>query len=173
MLTGTGTAIWRLRPDLSSPGKINIAEMRMAELVEVETKPGHSEDFEGTAKRVIAAWAKADPEYHADIYEMSMGTHTGPVFLVILPMKSLAKLDKVHDEHDAFMQALGEDGMKSDTNASKNGTLSSDSNLFVFSPRMSNLPDGWVKYDPAYWKPKPMMSPAKKVDAAKKADAAK
>jgi hypothetical protein len=162
MVSSEGSAIWRLREDLSSTNKVNIAEMRMAQLVQVETKPGHGNDFETVAKRVIGAWAKTDPSYSVAIYEMAYGHSTGSVFLVILPMKSMAFLDKVHDEHDAFMKALGGDDMKSDREIARNAYLSSESNLFVFSPRMSYVPESWVKADPMFWKPKPMMTPMKK-----------
>lgn len=161
LLTSESSAIWRLREDLSSPTNVNMAEMRMAELIQIETKPGHGSDFETVAKNVIGAWTKADPSFHAAIFEMEFGHHTGPTYLVIIPMKSMARLDAMHDEHDAIMKALGADASKSDKEASK-GYLSSESNLFVFSPRMSYVPESWVKTDPTFWKPKPMAMPMKK-----------
>lgn len=167
LVNSEGSAIWRLREDLSSTSMVNIAEMRMAQLVQVETKPGHGIDFETVAKRVIGAWAKADPNYSAAVYEMAYGHSTGSVFLVILPMKSMAYLDKVHDEHDAFVKALGEEGLKGDREIARNAYLSSESNLFVFSPRMSYVPESWVKADPTFWKPKAMMMPVKKAAEAK------
>jgi hypothetical protein len=167
LVSSEGSAIWRMREDLSSPSTVNIAEMRMAQLVQVETKPGHGTDFETVAKRVIGAWAKTDPGYSAAVYEMAYGHSTGAVFLVILPMKSMAYLDKVHDEHDAFVKALGAEDLKGDREIAKNAYLSSESNLFVFSPRMSYAPEAWVKADPAFWKPKAMMMPMKKAADAK------
>jgi hypothetical protein len=162
LVESENSAIWRLREDLSSTNHVNIADMRMAQLVQVETKPGHGMDFETVAKRVIGAWGKADPSYSAAVYEMAYGHSTGSVFLVILPMKSMAFLDKVHDEHDAFVKALGEEDMKSDREIAKNAYLSSESNLFVFSPRMSYAPDSWVKADPTFWNPKPKATTMKK-----------
>ncbi len=155
MVDGEASAIWRLREDLSSTTKLNIADMRMMQLVQVEMKPGHGADFETVAKRVIGAWGKTDPDYSAAVYEMAYGHSTGPIFLVILPMKSMAFLDKVHDEHDAYMKALGDEDMKGDREIARNDYLSSQSNLFVFSPRMSYVPESWVKADPTFWNPKP------------------
>jgi hypothetical protein len=158
------SAVWRLREDLSSKSMINIADMRMAQLVQVETKPGYGVEFEKVAKRVIGAWGKTDPSYSAAVYEMAYGQSTGSVFLIILPMKSMAYLDKVHDEHDAFVKALGEEDLKGDREIARNAYLSSQSNLFVFSPRMSYAPESWVKADPTFWNPKPkaMTMPMKK-----------
>ena len=164
MVESANSALWRLREDLSSKNTINIADMRMAQLVQIATKPGYGMEFEKVAKRVIGAWDKTDPGYSAAVYEMAYGNATGPVFLVMLPMKSLAFLDKVYGEHDAFMKALGEEDMKSDRDIAKTAYLSSESNLFVFSPRMSYVPDSWVKADPTFWNPKPksMAMPMKK-----------
>jgi hypothetical protein len=164
LLDSEASSLWRLREDLSSKSPLNIADMRMMQLVQVETKPGYGMEFEKVAKRVIAAWAKADPSYSAAIYEMAYGHATGPVFLVLLPMKSMAFLDKIHDEHDAFVKALGEEDLKSDLEIARTAYASSQSNLFVFSPRMSYVPDGWVKADPTFWNPKPkaMAMPMKK-----------
>jgi len=164
LLDSEASSLWRLREDLSSKSPLNIADMRMMQLVQVETKPGYGVEFEKVAKRVIAAWAKADPSYSAAIYEMAYGHATGPVFLVLLPMKSMAFLDKIHDEHDAFVKALGEEDLKSDLEIARTAYASSQSNLFVFSPRMSYVPDGWVKADPMFWNPKPkaMAMPMKK-----------
>jgi hypothetical protein len=169
LVESENSAIWRLREDLSSKSPLNIANMRMMQLVQVETKPGYGLEFEKVAKRVIDAWAKADPSYSAAVYEMAYGHATGPVFLILLPMKSMAFLDKIHDEHDAFVKALGEEDVKSDREIAKSAYLSSQSNLFVFSPRMSYVPEGWVKADPTFWNPKPkaMMMPMKKAADAK------
>ena len=164
MVDSEASALWRLREDLSSKSPLNIADMRMMQLVQVETKPGYGLEFEKVAKRVIDAWGKADPSYSAAVYEMAYGHAAGPVFLILLPMKSMAFLDKIHDEHDAFVKALGEDDVKGDREIARTAYLSSQSNLFVFSPRMSYVPDSWVKADPTFWnpKPKPMMMPMKK-----------
>ena len=168
LVESEASAIWRLREDLSSPSPLNIAEMRMMQLVQVEIKPGYGLEFEKVAKRVIDAWGKADPSYSAAVYEMAYGHATGPVFLVMLPMKSMAFLDKIHDEHDAYVKALGEEDVKSNRDIARSAYLSSQSNLFVFSPRMSYVPDSWVKADPTFWNPKPkaMMMPAKKAPDA-------
>jgi hypothetical protein len=162
LVESENSALWRLREDLSSKNPVNIATMRMAQLVQVETKPGYGIEFEKVAKRVIGAWAKTDPSYSVAIYEMAYGHAAGPVFLVILPMKSMAFLDKVNDEHDAFVKALGEEDLKGDREIARTAYLSSQSNLFVFSPRMSYVPESWVKADPTFWNPKPKAMPMKK-----------
>ena len=168
LVDSEASSLWRLREDLSSKTTVNVAEMRMMQLVQIEMKPGHGNDFETVAKRVVAAWAKTDPSYSLAIYEMAYGHATGPVFLVILPMKSMAFLDRIHDEHDAYMKALGDEDMKGDREIARNDYLASQSNLLVFSPRMSYVPESWVKADPAFWNPKPkaMTMPMKKAPAA-------
>jgi hypothetical protein len=39
---------------------------------------------------------------------------------------------------------------------------SSSHQLFAFNPRMSYVPEEWIKADPDFWKPKPAMAPAAK-----------
>ena len=164
MVESENSALWRLREDLSSKNKVNIADMRMAQLVQIEMKPGYGLEFEKVAKRVIGAWDKTDPSYSAAVYEMAYGHATGPIFLVILPMKSMAFLDKIYGEHDAFVKAMGEENLKGDREIAQTAYQSSESNLFVFSPRMSYAPESWVKADPTFWNPTPkaMAMPMKK-----------
>ena len=46
---------------------------------------------------------------------------------------------------------------------------SSETNLFVFNPRMSYASEDWIKADPEFWKPKAGMGESKK-PAAKAAE---
>lgn len=154
-LTHEDAAIFRFRPELSTPGDVDMASMRMAVVVHIEMKPGHGSDFDEIGKRNVSAAMKAYPDYHALVYEMDRGHQTGPTFIVILPMKSMAQIDTRFNAHDAFVAAMGADGMKTSKDTQQNGMLSFESNLYVFSPRMSYLPDSWVKQDPAFWTPKP------------------
>lgn len=153
-LSHEDAAIFRLRSDLST-GDVDMAAMRMAVVVHVVMKPGHGSEFDEIAKRNVSAAMKAYPDYHALVYEMDRGQATGPTFIVILPMKSMSQMDTRFSAHDAFMSALGAEGAKSNKDAQQSGMHSVESNLYVFSPRMSYLPDSWVKQDPAFWAPKP------------------
>lgn len=153
-LTHEDAAVFRYRADLSTPGDVNMAEMRLAVIIHIVMKPGHASDFDELAKLNVAAAMKAYTDYHALVYEMDRGSRTGPTYILILPMKSMAQMDTRYNAHDAFVAAEGAEGMKSNKDISQNGVLSNESNLYVFSPRMSYLPDNWVKEDPAYWAPK-------------------
>jgi hypothetical protein len=46
---------------------------------------------------------------------------------------------------------------------------SSQTNLFVFNPRMSYASEDWIKADPEFWKPKTSIAESKK-PAAKPAE---
>ena len=65
-----------------------------------------------------------------------------------------------------FAAAMGEDGMKKLDELAAVAIESSESNLFMFNPKMSYVSDDWVKADPEFWKPKaaPMAAPKKPTD---------
>jgi hypothetical protein len=57
---------------------------------------------------------------------------------------------------------MGEDGMRQLSELIRASVESSTHQLFAFNPRMSYVPDEWIKADPAFWKPKTVMAPAAK-----------
>ena len=155
MLDKTNTAIWRFKPELSSSAPVDMASMRMAVMVQIVTKEGHSDDFESAAKKIIAGWTATDPTYTALIYASVYGGAEAPSYLVILPIKSLSELDKRHEMVDAYHKAVGEEGMK-ELKKAPESYLSDGANLFAFAPRMSYVPESWLKEAPDFWTPKPL-----------------
>ena len=70
-----------------------------------------------------------------------------------------------------FEAAMGPEGMKRLGELSAASIQESQTNLFVFNPRMSYPRDEWVKADPDFWSPKAAAAPAAtKKPAAKPAD---
>ncbi len=77
----------------------------------------------------------------------------GGVYVVFNAMKSLAEVDTGFGDSKKFAAQLGEDGMKKLAELSAACIESSQSNLFVFNPKISYPADAWVKADPGFWKP--------------------
>jgi hypothetical protein len=103
---------------------------------------------------------------HDIFYEVRYGAPGGTV-LIFTPRKTLGELDAAMGTGKAFQDALGDSGREKWAKLSE-ATVSADSTeLLEFSPGMSYPPDEWVKADPSYWKPKPMMG-GKSAAAAKK-----
>ncbi len=167
-LAGVDTAIWRLRPGLSNPDIVNLAKMRFIELIHIHLKLGHGAEFANVIKQIREAWIKADPDFHYSIYQQTFGNSTDDSYLVVIALKSLADLDKHHSKLAVYQKGLGEDVQKHMMEFESADYNSTETNLFVFTPSMSRLPESWIKDDLDFWKPKPTVAvPAKKAVKAK------
>jgi hypothetical protein len=167
-LAGVDTAIWRLRPDLSNPDAVNLAKMRFMEMIHIHLKLGHGTEFAEVNRHIKEGWMKADPNFHYTIYQQIFGSATDDSYLVVIAMKSLADLDKHHSLVAAFQKSLGEDVRKRTLEVEGADYNSTESNLFVFTPSISRLPESGTKDDLAFWKPKASLTaPAEKPATAK------
>jgi len=157
------TAIWRLRPALSNPNTENLAKMRFMELIHIHVKLGHGAEFADVIKHMRESWMKADPDFHYSIYQQIFGSSVDDSYMVMIAIKSLADLDKHHSMVAEFQKGLGEDVQKHMQEFESANYDSTESNLFVFTPSMSRLPESWTKDDTEFWKPQPAVAvPAKK-----------
>jgi hypothetical protein len=164
------------RDDLSLHAGLPIATMRYFEISLIHVKPGHSKDFEALAKMYMNAWTDT-PEVHWAMYETVYG-QSDNTFLVFSPLKSAAEIDQNFARGKDFDKKLGEDGMKKVQDLWATAVEDSQTNLFVFNPRISYVSPEWVKADPDFWTVKPatgMASGPKKMEnkMAKKAAAGK
>jgi hypothetical protein len=118
-------------------------------------------EWEEIAKMYVASYGKAIPNAPWATYQAMFGAKSGGVYVVIIPMKSLAEVDAAIAGAHKFMSELGEPGMKKMMELSASSTEWTETNLLAFNPNMSYPPDGWTKSDPSFWKPK-AAAPAKK-----------
>jgi len=166
-LAGVDTAIWRLRPSLSNPNPASLAKMRFMELVHIQVKLGHGPEFADVIKHIREGWMKADPDFHYSIYQQTFGNSLDDSYLIVIPIKSLADLDKHHSLVAEYQKSLGEDVEKHMLEFESANYNSVESNLFAFTPSMSRLPQSWTKNDAEFWSPKPAVAaPAKKAPKA-------
>jgi hypothetical protein len=127
-------------------------------------KPGHGDHFTEIRKVVRQAHEKASLDEHYAVYETAAGSPAG-LRLIFIPMKSLAEADQAPERHGkAYQEALGEEGRKKVAEFQGQGLESSETQLFVFSPKMSYPSKEWIDAEPDFWKPKPAAAKA----AAKK-----
>jgi hypothetical protein len=167
-LAETDTAIWRLRPALSNPNPVNLAKMRFMELIHIHVKLGHAAEFADVIKQIREGWMKADPDFHYSIYQQTYGSSMDDSYMVMIAVKSLADLDKHHSMVAEYRKGVGEDAEKHMLEFESANYNSTESNLFVFTPSMSRLPQSWTKDDAEFWNPKPTVAaPAKKAVKAK------
>ncbi len=154
-LSEARTAVALYQPDLSYHPPASIAKMRYFLIVSVHVKPGHNEHFEDVRKMVRAAHEKANATDGYAVYHITAGSD-GSVYLLIVPMKSLAELDDFPNVHGkAYQDAVGDEGRRKIQELAREGQESSTTAIFAFSPKMSYVTKETIDADPDYWAPKP------------------
>ena len=164
LLSETDAGVFMYNEEQSLRGPVDIAHMRYFEIDLYRVRPGHRKEWGDIVKLVKAAYDKI-PDAHWAVYEAAYGQED-VTYLVIIPMKSAAEIDKNMEQDKQFVEAMGEDGMKKLGELESSAVEFTQSNLFQFSPAMSYPPDAWVKADPEFWKPK-AAAPAKAMPKAK------
>ncbi len=150
-LAGVDTAVWRLRPGLSNPDMTSLGKMRYMELVQIHVKLGHGAEFTDVFKHIRQGWMKVDPDFHYVVYQQMFGESADDSYLVVIAVKSLEDLDKHHAKVVTYQKGVGEDAYKEMLEFQRADYNSTVSNLFVFTPSMSRLPESWTKDDAAFW----------------------
>lgn len=162
------TGAFTYEADLSYPRtEGSLGTRRYFLIISVRVKPGHGQHFAEARKLIKAAHEKINATDHYAIFHNAAGTDTG-LYLIFVPMTSLAEWDKFPDMHGKeYQDALGEEGRKKVQEFNQQGAESIEVQLFAFSPKMSYAADEYVEADPDFWKPKPAAKPAAKKEAAK------
>ncbi|HJV48719.1 MAG TPA: hypothetical protein VJ549_05545 [Geothrix sp.] len=141
--------LYVLRPDLSrSPGTLY---PHFYWTFVIRVKPGHEADFATIGKKMAAFYDKAGLEARWGIYQGMAGT-VNPTFLVVVPLRALADLDKAMEEERKFAEAAGEEGLKSMAKLSAEATGREEALLLGVDPKMSYPDEGDLKSDPEFWK---------------------
>jgi hypothetical protein len=149
------TSVSTYREDLSlRAAGVNIAQMRYFEISRFVVRPGHGQEWDTLVKQYKSAYEKAVPDARWAVFESMYGTDNGGVFLVFVPMKSLAEADRSISDAKKFVAAIGESEMKKLTDLEAACVESRQTNLFAFNPKISYPPDAWVKADPDFWSAK-------------------
>ena len=162
-------AVFTYMPDLSYHPEVSVAGTRYFLIYSVQVKPGHGDHFVATRKVAREAHEKAGLTDHYAVYHLAAG-RSSDLYLIFIPMKSLAEMDQFPDLHGkAYQEALGEEGQKKMADFAAQGVESSEPQLFVLSPKMSYPSQEWIDADPKFWAPKPEAAakPAAKKQPAK------
>jgi hypothetical protein len=167
LLDSSDQGIFVYREDFSLRAPVDIPHMRYMDIGVFRVKPGRDKEWSDGVKMVLAASEKSDPQAHWACYESAYGA-PGSTFLFITPLKSASEIDHSLQQGKQFADAMGEDGMKKLSDLSVASIESSESNVFAFNPRMSYVPEEWIKADPDFWKTKPAGAPAAKPAEDKK-----
>jgi len=160
MLSGVDQGMLMFREELSLRPKVDIAHMRYFEISRFHVKQGHDKDWEDLLKMYQSGFEKI-PEAHWATYQIVYGVEDG-TYIIFNSIKTAAEIDRELADWPKFMAAMGEDGMKKIADLTEKTVDSSETNLFMFNPRMSYVSEDWVKADPEFWKPKAAPAAASK-----------
>lgn len=139
----------RYQASMSNGPDVDLAEMRVWEVVIFRVKPGHEGQFARAAAlyrtvvekaQVIAPWAT---------YEVMAGMQ-GPAYFVWIPHKSLAEIDPAVGV-GAAIEAAMTDSLAMQFSALGDGYYSTEDMIFTVSPEMSYPPPEFVAADPSFW----------------------
>jgi len=160
LLTDADAGVFTLKEEYSLHIPPDIPHMRYFEITRFQVKPGHDKDFDELAKMYVAAYDKM-PDVHWATFQGVYGPE-GNTYLVFTPMKSASEIDKSFVTGKQVQEAMGAEGGKKAADLSAAAIETSQTNLFIFNPRISYVEDAWIKADPDFWKPKPAASPTPK-----------
>jgi hypothetical protein len=166
-LTGSSQAVARYMPELSYHPDVPVAGTHYFMITAVHVKPGHADHFTDVRKLIKAAHEKANLSDHYAIYHIAIGA-PGGTYLIIAPLKSAAELDQSESIHgQAYKDALGDEGRKQIAEFTSQGLEGTESQLFVFSPKMSYVSKDWIAADSDFWAPKPVVTASAKKEKQK------
>jgi hypothetical protein len=148
----------RYRPELSNPSDIDVAQMRVWEVLIFNVRPGREANFVEAARLYQSVVQQAKAETPWATYEVMAGM-PGPTFLVFAPHKTLAEIDPATGPGAAIEKAMTEETMKK-FGALAEGYVSIENMVFSVSPEMSYPSPELAARDSQFWNRKPP-SPAK------------
>ena len=149
------TGVFNYMPELSYQPDVPVAGVRYFLLAAFDVKQGHGDQFIAARKVALAAHQKGGLSDHFSLYHRTAGGSTN-LYLIFIPMKSLAEVDQFAVIHGApYQAALGADGQKTLADLNSQDLVGTETQIFAFSPKMSYVSKEWVASEPAFWAPKP------------------
>lgn len=155
LLSAYDLSAWTYSDEFSLNSTVHIPDMRYMEISAIKIRPGHRQEWNELARLYKQGYANV-PTAKWAVFENMYGTDTGDEYLVITPMKSMSEIDQEMADDKQFRASLGANGMKRMAELSAACIESAQTNLFQFNPKMSYVPESWIKADPDFWKPKTM-----------------
>jgi hypothetical protein len=168
LLSSMDLGVFVYNPEASLRAPVDIAHMRYFEITAFHPRIGHRKEWDELVKLYLHGFEKIAGGHWAT-YESAYGS-SGDTVLVITPMKSASEIDQEFAQGKEFEEAMGKDGMKKVHELEAASIESTQSNLFLFNPAMSNVAEEWVKADPDFWKHKTAASGMPKKSAEKKTE---
>ncbi len=159
-VSSTRSVVAVYRDDLSYQGlKTNVGLFRYLYVTTVRVRPGHESEFIEATKISRAAHEKATVPERWSVFEVTEGMPRG-TYLIFEPLKSMADVDAFPQTHGkVYQDAVGDDGRKRLAELNSSATISAETNIFAFNPKMSNPTKEIAAADPDFWTPRHAKTP--------------
>lgn len=169
LLSAIDDSYWVYNSEQSYHAHRDPGHLRYLEISAYYAKPGHDADWAQIVKMVQETEDKIGSSAHWAMYDLAYGGE-GDTHLVLTGRHGLDEIDMGFAEGKKFDEAMGEDGMKKFQELIAGTIVRSSHHLYAVNPRQSYPDETWVKDDPSFWRPKPMMvsAPAKTTTTAQK-----
>ena len=165
LLEDTKQLIFSTVPELSFHSKSDVAHDHYLEARIITVRPGHGKEFQDLVKMWIALGEKADSSDHWGAYHVEYGEQLGS-YVFLTSDTSMADIDKSYSEESKY-KAVTSDGDRKKMSELRQAAIESDRyELYSTNPAQSYPPEEYIKADPTFWKPKPIVKPAAKPAAA-------
>jgi hypothetical protein len=153
LLSRYETAVFLYNEEYSlRTASINIGEMRYMEITGFKIREGHRKEWDALVKMYKSGYEKAVPEARWAVFEAMYGAEMS--FLVMTPMKSASEVDGELAADKKFHSSMSESDAAKASELAAACIESSQSNLFMFNPKLSYPAESVVKADPAFWNQK-------------------
>ncbi len=134
-----------------------LPKSRYFNVLTVRMRIGHNIEFNQAIRMYLEAMEKANIEGGSAAYQVLSGAPNG-TFLIFTAVKSLAEMDAGAARNQAIFAALGAENGPGLLKLFADSTLTTESTLFAFSPKMSYVSKEWAAADPDFWTPKTRMA---------------
>jgi hypothetical protein len=169
LLDSLDQGVFYFREGMSLRPMADISKMRYLDVTVFKIRGGKSREWEELVKLAKENYGKADPEAHWGTFELVYGGDGG-TFLVLTARKTLAEVDRNFMMEKQVNAVIGEENGKKMDELFGTCVESVQSQLFAFNAAMSYPADEWIKSDPDFWKPKPVMATSNKPAAEDRKD---
>ena len=152
-ITSARAVLTRYQPELSNGVPVDLATMKVWEVLIFRVRSGHESDFMEAAKlyKTTVEQAKIDSPWAT--YAVMAGM-PGPTFLVFLPHRALSDIDPATGPMAALEKAFDAEAMKK-LGTWSTGYESVEDMIFVVDPEMSYPWPELAARDPKFWARKP------------------
>jgi hypothetical protein len=162
LMTSTKTVVAVRRDDLGYRAKtIDLSKVRYMRVVIVRVRQGHENEFAEAYQMLAAAYELINSPNPWMVYQVDTGIPR-PAFLIFVPIREMAEMDKLLANATAIRSAEGEAATRMQQIA-RDAYESSEVQIYVVSPQMSHVLPAFAAGDPAFWiqkqEPPPSASP--------------